>query len=742
MVFKNFGGIHQLQVADAEDLGRIDGLDPARWAATSAPLRDLHCDPAFLDFLDPGKAGRIRVAQLVAAREWVFERLARRDALRGKSEVLRLEDLDSGREAGRRLQQAAEHVLAELGVKEPDSLSLAQVRAFRSGYAQTLANGDGIVPPEVIPEPEVASLAHDVISIAGSSMDASQRPGVGSAELDRSVERARAYLEWKARPAAWAEILPWGEDTAAAAETVHGLDAKLEEYFWLCDLVRQEAPAAAQLRASEEELRALKATDASGIERYLAASPLAAPTASGQLSLAGAVNPVYQERFEALRAQVLTRALGAGATDLTRTSWRRVRALFEPYFAWQRDRPAEPFHTLPDSRIEQLLRGPLLERLRHFIAVDQDAADELAQIADLEKLILHQRWLVELVNNFVNFSAIYNPKQTALIEMGTLVIDGRRLEFCIRVENREAHKKVAAESQIFLVYAAISEQDQKSPAFEVAAPVTSGERGRLRVGKRGLFIDTAGREWDAQVVDLLESPISLAEAIRAPFRRAWSYVGKKIEDLVGTQLAASEKSMHEGLDKGMELEAAVPGVQAAPQATAKTTVPAGGGMGLQGLLLGGGIAFAAVGSTVAYLLSALSQISPLRMFGAVASLAGLVVLFSGVLGWLKLRRRDMGPLLEANGWAINANMRLTRRLQRVFTRIPGLPRGSRTERPDVLQAFLNEARDAERSFRRRRRLVALLVSLGLAALAVFLWLRWAGGLDLLRSWIAALRPRP
>jgi len=60
MVLRNFGGIQQLVVATAGDLEALDSLDPARWAATSAPLRDLHCDPAFLAFVDSAGNGRIR----------------------------------------------------------------------------------------------------------------------------------------------------------------------------------------------------------------------------------------------------------------------------------------------------------------------------------------------------------------------------------------------------------------------------------------------------------------------------------------------------------------------------------------------------------------------------------------------------------------------------------------------------------------------------------------------------------
>ncbi len=62
MTFRNYGGVHQFVVETDDDLAAVDALDAARWAATSAPLGDLHCDPAFLASMDPEGKGRIRVA--------------------------------------------------------------------------------------------------------------------------------------------------------------------------------------------------------------------------------------------------------------------------------------------------------------------------------------------------------------------------------------------------------------------------------------------------------------------------------------------------------------------------------------------------------------------------------------------------------------------------------------------------------------------------------------------------------
>ena len=161
------------------------------------------------------------------------------------------------------------------------------------------------------------------------------------------------------------------------------------------------------------------------------------------------------------------------------------------------------------------------------------------------------RWLIELVNNFVNFSAIYMPKQTALIEAGSLVIDGRRLDFCLKVANRAAHKAVAVLSNIYLVYVEVLEKEGGAVVYQLMAPVTGGEAGRLRVGKRGLFIDLKDKEYDAIVTEIVDNPISVKQAAFAPFRRAAAAISSKIEQYVATAQASQESAMQARAEAGV-----------------------------------------------------------------------------------------------------------------------------------------------------------------------------------------------
>jgi hypothetical protein len=57
-------------------------------------------------------------------------------------------------------------------------------------------------------------------------------------------------------------------------------------------------------------------------------------------------------------------------------------------------------------------------------------------------------------------------------------------------------------------------------------------------------------------------------------------------------------------------------------------------------------------------------------------LAGVVLAISGpsvVLAWLKLRNRNLGPLLDANGWAINARACINIPFGTALTELAKLP---------------------------------------------------------------------
>jgi hypothetical protein len=237
---------------------------------------------------------------------------------------------------------------------------------------------------------------------------------------------------------------------------------------------------------------------------------------------------------------------------------------------------------------------------------------------------------------------------------------------------------------MFLVYAEVIDQDAKTPAFQVVAPVTAGERGRLIVGKRGIFVGLDGKEWDATIVDVVENPISLAEAIKAPFRRAGSFVNKKIEGFAQSKLQEQEAK---ALDVSVTAPVAATPAPAAPPAK-------DGSSSLQNLAIGGGIALAGLSTALGLVVNALSNVALGNVFRAIFAVGLAVTALSAFLGWLRLRRRDMSMIYEAQGWAVNAQMKLDRRLRAIFTRVPPFPVGSLEEKDQERLARVRRIRRA------------------------------------------------
>jgi hypothetical protein len=92
--------------------------------------------------------------------------------------MLRLADLDTRHDAGRKLEEATRHILEQQNAERSDEISLEQVRAFRKTYALTSPNGDGVLSPGQISDPAAARLANDVLEHVGGIEDISGAEGV------------------------------------------------------------------------------------------------------------------------------------------------------------------------------------------------------------------------------------------------------------------------------------------------------------------------------------------------------------------------------------------------------------------------------------------------------------------------------------------------------------------------------------------------------------------------------------
>ena len=85
----------------------------------------------------------------------------------------------------------------------------------------------------------------------------------------------------------------------------------------------------------------------------------------------------------------------------------------------------------------------------------------------------------------------------------------------------------------------------------------------------------------------------------------------------------------------------------------------------------------AVGMVGTMLTSILDGLVALSWWQVILVFVGIMLLISGpamVLAWMKLRRRNIAPLLNANGWAVNANSKISIPFGETLTDLPKYPK--------------------------------------------------------------------
>ena len=86
---------------------------------------------------------------------------------------------------------------------------------------------------------------------------------------------------------------------------------------------------------------------------------------------------------------------------------------------------------------------------------------------------------------------------------------------------------------------------------------------------------------------------------------------------------------------------------------------------------------ALMGAAAASLITAIKGLHPWWMFFvALAAVVLVVSLPSMILAYFKLRRRDLGAILNASGWAVNREMRFSMKRALGFTKCPPCPCGA------------------------------------------------------------------
>jgi hypothetical protein len=302
---------------------------------------------------------------------------------------------------------------------------------------------------------------------------------------------------------------------------------------------------------------------------------------------------------------------------------------------------------------------------------EQDLAikPEVDGIADIEKLCRYQRDLSKLLHNYVNFSEFY-ARKGAVFQAGTLYLDARGCHLVVEVIDVAKLTTMAPMAGMYLAYCDCVRTGEKRT---IAAAFTAGDVDNLMVGRNGVFIDRQGVDWEATITKLVENPISIRQAFWSPYKK----VVRLVEERVAKRAAEADAAAHAKLAEHAPAASSVP--PAAPPAKPGEPAPPAkfdiGTIAALGVAIGGIGAFA---TAILATIFGLGWWMPLGVLGIMLAISGPSML----LAFMKLRRRNLGPLLDANGWAINALTRINVPFGTALTDLAVLPPGAKRSSHD------------------------------------------------------------
>jgi hypothetical protein len=246
---------------------------------------------------------------------------------------------------------------------------------------------------------------------------------------------------------------------------------------------------------------------------------------------------------------------------------------------------------------------------------------------------------------------------------------------------------------------------KRGAAMKIAASFTQGDSDFLTVGRNGVFYDRQGRDWDATIVKIIDNPISIRQAFFAPYKKFL----RLVEEQVAKFAAAKEQ------ESAARLSAAASGTVAQATGTARPVARAEAvDIGkMVGIIAAIGVGAGALGTLFGGLVSGFLGLQP--WWAKLVAVAGVVLVISGpsvVIAWLKLRQRTLGPVLDANGWAVNGRVKVNLPLGYALTARALLPPGSTRSLKDPYE---------DRAAARRRLLLWTAAVLVAAALAAARW---------------------
>ena len=656
--FANIGGTPRVCIKSGEDIAHLGELDQKLWTVLSCPIKGLELDAKTLEMLDIDNDGKIRVPEVVETAEWLTAVLKDNNLLLKKSDKITLDDISQETEDGKRVYASAKRIIENLGLKD-NTITIDNTADSIAIFSKTRFNGDGIITADSTDDADLKATIEACIKTMGALPDRSGADGVDTEKIEAFYANCTDWTAWLAQTAQ-----PYGDDTAAVVANYQALNEKVTDYFMRCKLAAFDGNATDALNVSAEQFAAISSKVLAAGTEEISAYPLARIANDGLLPLdLNAINPAWQAQFNVL-INTCFKADFAKKKAISEADWKSIGEKIAPYTAWLADKKGTAVEGLGIDVVSKILADNRKAELLALVEQDKALESEANAIHEVDKLLHMCRDFYTMLKNFVTLNDFYTKGSDtmAIFQAGTLYIDQRSCDLCLKVSDMDKHAAMASFSGMFLIYCDCRSK-RNNDTMKIVAAMTNGEVNNLTVGKNAIFYDRNGLDWDATVTKIIENPISIRQAFWSPYRR----ISVWIENMINKRAAEKDAKFMEETTAKLEAKATADGEK--PAATPPFDIAKFAGI------------FAAIGMALGMIGTALATvakgISGFTWYQYLAIVLGIIVVISGpsmIMAWLKLRKRNLAQVLNANGWAVNADILVNIIFGATLTKIAKYPK--------------------------------------------------------------------
>jgi hypothetical protein len=712
--FSRVGGVNRVNLEKGSDITSLELLDQKLWTALSSPVYGLEIDFRTLELIDADKDERIRVPEIIEAVKWVTSLIKNPDDLVKDNKFLPLDAISDSSEQGKILLSSAKQILSNIGKPDDDKISVEETSDTVRIFAGTKFNGDGIITETSADNDNLKSLIRDIISCMGSVTDRNGEEGISENHVLNFFKSCENYSTWFSRSESEPlKILPFGDSTAEALAAYFVVKSKIEDYFLRCHLAAFSPDSSDILTSLRPRYEEIRYKDLTLSKEEIASFPLAAINPEISLSIIKGINPMWEKEIEKFRESVVLKYF-PGKADLTEKDLETINKRFEDYIKWQAEKQGTETEKLGLSRIREILKSNSLSDLMDLITRDKAMETNSANIFLVDKLVRYYCDIFRLLRNYVTFYDFYSPGEEAIFQAGKLYIDQRCCDLCLKVTDMNKHNTLARSSGLCLIYCNCYSKTNNERMTIVAA-LTDGDIDSIDVGRNGIFYDRKGNHWDATIIKVVDNPISIRQAFWSPYRKVSKFITTQIDKVATAKEKEVDAAAATGIEKASgKIDSGIKdsihsSQSASPSKQAPPVQPFDIGK-FVGIFAALSLALGAIGSV---LMSILTGFFSLSWWMMPVALLGLMLVISGpsmIIAWLKLRKRNLAPLLDANGWAINARATINIIFGKTLTHLATLPPNSKL---NLVDPFAKK---------RRPFIPILLAVIVIIALAItFLW---------------------